>query len=252
MNVFRQSHKQLSIFTTAGYPTIDSLYAQLQMLEQKGIDFIEVGIPFSDPMADGPVIQETSSIAIKNGMHIDLIFDQLSEIKCPLPIVLMGYLNPVLQYGIDRFLERCKQQHIASLILPDMSLDIYKRFYEQTFLSYNITPSFLITPITSDERIKETAEVCRDSFVYLVSNNATTGSTGNLNLDQKRIQEIKNVCGETPLFIGFGIRSSRDLTIVHEHADGAIIGSAFLKAVAQNETEDFITKLRPNLPSFQQ
>ena len=146
MNRFIKDKKQLSIFITAGFPTLDSTAAQIIELQSKGIDFIEVGIPFSDPMADGVVIQESSSIALANGMNMDVLFDQLDSIKnqVQIPLVLMGYLNPVLQYGLEKFLIRCKDLKIASVILADMSIEIYERFYKELFDKYEFPMTFLI------------------------------------------------------------------------------------------------------------
>ncbi|NVK64803.1 MAG: tryptophan synthase subunit alpha [Flavobacteriales bacterium] len=245
MNTFKKSHKQLSIFVTAGYPNLESLPEQLSLLEAKGVDFVEVGIPFSDPMADGPTIQKTSDIALKNGMNLDRLFDQLREYNSNLPVVLMGYLNPVLAYGIDRFLSLCKEVGVSSVILPDMSLEIYERFYQTTFHEYEITPCFLITPSTSTERIATIAKTCRNSFVYLVSSNATTGENISFGQDQKkRFERIRSACGETPLFMGFGIDSKEKVDFVHEVCDGAIIGSAYLKALEHGNEITFLESLQ--------
>ena len=139
MNPFKKQNKQLSIFVTAGYPRINSLPDQLSTLENEGIDFIEVGIPFSDPMADGPVIQNTSEIALKNGMNLTLLFEQLKQRKTSIPVVLMGYLNPVLAFGIDKFLQECKEVSVYTVIFPDMSAEIYERFFQHQFEKYTRT-----------------------------------------------------------------------------------------------------------------
>lgn len=244
MNPFIKPSKQLSIFVTAGYPNVDSLKEQIPFLEQSQVDFIEVGIPFSDPMADGPTIQETSAIALENGMNLKLIFEQLKQIKSKVPIVLMGYLNPVLKYGIEQFLQDCKSTGVASVILPDMSLEIYERFYSELFCNYEIYPSFLITPQTSEERVIHIAETCKNSFVYLVSSNATTGSE-TMSVDKSQTyNRMKNLCGSTPLFIGFGIKSKADVQRIQSASDGAIIGSAYLKALSKNEEVRFLDSLR--------
>jgi tryptophan synthase alpha chain len=246
MNPFKKDTKQISIFITAGYPTLESTTEQILVLQSKGVDFIEVGIPFSDPMADGPVIQETSAIALANGMQMDILFDQLASIQdqVRIPLVLMGYLNPVLQYGIDKFLSKCKELSIASVILPDMSLELYERLYKAQFEKYAIAVSFLITPLTDDDRIQKIAQVSAKSFVYLVSVTSITG--GKIRIDDKvvnRYDEIKKLCGETPMMIGFGISNSSDVKNAQKHSDGAIIGSAYLKAVNRGESIVFVEEL---------
>ena len=246
MNPFKKDTKQISIFITAGYPTLESTTEQILVLQSKGVDFIEVGIPFSDPMADGPVIQETSAIALANGMQMDILFDQLASIQdqVRIPLVLMGYLNPVLQYGIDKFLAKCKELSIASVILPDMSLELYERLYKTQFEKYDTAVSFLITPLTEDDRIQKIAQVSAKSFVYLVSVTSITG--GKIRIDDKvvnRYDEIKKLCGETPMMIGFGISNSSDVKNAQRHSDGAIIGSAYLKAVNRGESIVFVEEL---------
>lgn len=244
-NPFKKQHKQLSIFTTAGYPEIDSLRHQIETFEKFEIDFIEVGIPFSDPIADGPTIQKTSSIAIENGMNLTVLFEQLKEIKTKKPLVLMGYLNPVMNFGIERFLKNCFDCGITSVILPDLSLEIYQRDYQSLFEKYNVYPVFIITPKTEANRVKLIARTCRNSFVYLVSDNATTGTKStSFSAKAKSFQNMKSLCEETPLMVGFGIQSKVDVLQVQESADGAIIGSAYLKALENGHETEFLMSLR--------
>lgn len=243
MNPFKKDKKQISIFITAGFPNLESTIEQIISLQESGIDFIEVGIPFSDPMADGPVIQETSSIALANGMDLNLLFNQLKSIKSQLhtPLVLMGYLNPVLQFGLEKFLQLCQELSIASVILPDMSLEIYERFYKSKFDHYSIPVTFLITPLTENERIVKIKNISRKSFVYLVSNTSITG--GKLITDLNivnRYDEIKKLCGNIPVMMGFGISTAADVKMAQNHCDGAIIGSAYLKALRKGESLRFI------------
>lgn len=253
MSVFKKDKKQISLFTTAGYPKLTSLDSQLKRMEQAGVDFVEVGIPFSDPLADGPVIQETSSIAIRNGMNMSLLFDQLKERTSTIPVVLMGYLNPVLSYGLELFLSDARDCKIQSVILPDMSVEIYERFYKDQFEAFGIYPSFLITPKTETGRIKRVAKLCRNSFVYLVSTNATTGSELTLENRLKVYAEIYELCGETPVFIGFGIKSRRDVEVVQSVVDGAIIGSAYLRAISSGTEHAFLAEItEKSTVSFQQ
>ncbi|MCJ8288132.1 MAG: tryptophan synthase subunit alpha [Crocinitomicaceae bacterium] len=245
MNRYKKDSKQLSIFITAGYPHLNSLNDQLDLLEAHGIDFVEVGIPFSDPLADGPTIQQTSEIALKNGMNLKILFEQLGNRSSKMPLILMGYLNPIISYGIVPFLESCNRVGVHSVILPDMSLEIYNRFYRDQFEQHGVFPCFLITPTSSTERIQEISEVCKNSFVYLVSSNATTGGKSSFNADQaKTYQSIRSLCGSTPMFIGFGIDSRKKVEFVQNVCDGAIIGSAYLKAVGQDRSDEFLTSLR--------
>lgn len=245
MNPFIKPTKQLSIFTTAGYPKLESLKTQIEQFENNHIDFIEVGIPFSDPMADGPIIQNTSEIALKNGMNMDLIFQQLKEINTTIPIVLMGYLNPVITFGLENFLRNCQAINIRTVILPDLSLEIYERYHKEVFKLHDVSPVFLVTPATEQSRIIRIAEACKESFVYLVSSNSTTGSSLQEVTNNDAIyKEIKSLCGKTPLFIGFGIKTKSDVKRIQQSSDGAIIGSAYLEAVKKNKALDFLQKLR--------
>jgi tryptophan synthase alpha chain len=247
MNVFKKNKKQLSIFITAGYPKLDSTIEQILFLQDQGVDFIEIGIPFSDPMADGPTIQETSSVALKNGMNLDVLFEQLKNnqhlIKTPL--VLMGYLNPVLQYGLTAFLEKCRSNQIASVILPDLNPELYARFYQVEFEKHHISISFLVTPMSENDQIAKIAQLSAKSFVYLVSQVATTGNQHQFELkDQVRFAEIKTICGNTPVFMGFGIKTKDDVLYAQEQVDGAIIGTAFLKSIAEKKSSSYISGLR--------
>ena len=245
MNRYKKDSKQLSIFITAGYPHLNSLNDQLDLLEAHDIDFVEVGIPFSDPLADGPTIQQTSEIALKNGMNLKILFEQLGNRSSKMPLILMGYLNPIISYGIVPFLESCNRVGVHSVILPDMSLEIYNRFYRDQFEQHGVFPCFLITPTSSFERIQEISAACKNSFVYLVSSNATTGGSSSFNADQaKTYQSIRSLCGSTPMFIGFGIDSREKVEFVQNVCDGAIIGSAYLKAVEQDRSDEFLTSLR--------
>ncbi len=244
MNPFKKETKQLSLFTTAGYPELNSLKKHISLFEKNNIDFVEVGIPFSDPIADGAIIQKTSEKALANGMNIDLIFNQLEEIRTDIPIVLMGYLNPVMTFGLDRFLEKCKHLNIRSVIIPDLSLEIYEKFHKTMFESYQVYPVFIITPKTPNSRIIKIAESCVNSFVYLVSSNATTGANIELRENNKRYAEIKSICTNTPVFIGFGIKTKLDVQRIQQSVDGAIIGSAFLASVTRNEAAKFLEEIQ--------
>lgn len=240
----KTSNPLLSIFLTAGYPRLNDLSQQIKLLETHRVDFVEIGIPFSDPLADGPIIQDSSSIALKNGMSLPLIFQQLKEIETSLPLVLMGYLNPILQFGIEHFLLETKNAGIDKVILPDLSMEIYERDYQSIFEKYSITPCFLVTPKTTNDRIQKAAKLSVKGFIYLVSTNSTTGANNDSTEElQLRYSEIKNLCGGTPVIMGFGIRDKATFQQATQHVDGAIIGSAFIQALGNGSEEEFLREL---------
>ncbi|PHR44614.1 MAG: tryptophan synthase subunit alpha [Fluviicola sp.] len=238
-----QSKPLLSIFTTAGYPKIDDLDRQLALFDSKNVNFIELGIPFSDPMADGPTIQETSTIALQNGMNLDILFGQLNERKSTLPIVLMGYLNPILLFGLERFLELSKKANVSGFIIPDLEIDLYQERYKSIFEAFEIPVCFLVTPRTTDARIQKAAELSKNGFVYLVSTNSITGGevAGNNKLSA-RYEEIKSLCGATPVMIGFGISDRHSFNGAAKNLNGGIIGSAYLKALKKGEETEFLNQ----------
>ena len=240
MNPFKKTEKSVSIFVTAGYPYKTSLPEQIRFLRDQGIDFLEIGIPFSDPMADGPVIQEISSTALKNGMNLELLFEQLSGIKeqIKIPLVLMGYLNPILQFGLSAFLEKCKSIGISGLIIPDLSFELVQQKYQDYFRSYDVPLIYLITP-----RITQRARARSRSFIYLAGQNKITGSSYSLSVNSARYSEIKSLCGEVPLFLGFGISNAAQKREAFSHADGVIIGSAYLKALSEQKEKEFLENL---------
>ncbi len=244
-NKFKQEKKQVSIFITAGYPKLESTVEQILFLQEKGIDFIEVGIPFSDPMADGETIQKSSSLALSNGMNLEILFQQLESIqdKVKIPLVLMGYLNPVLQFGLEKFLQKCQNLNISNLIIPDISFEIYTFKYKELFEKYKIELCFLITPNTSNKRIELISKKCKNGFIYLVSQNATTGQEKGEKDLSNRYEEIKLLCKNVPLMMGFGISDKQGIKKAHQYCDGAIIGSAYLKALENNFQEKFMADL---------
>lgn len=244
MNIFKKKDKTLkSIFITAGYPELNSLDGILNDLQDNNIDFAEVGMPFSDPLADGPVIQATSNVALKNGMHLTVLFEQLEKRTSKLPITLMGYINPVLQFGLENFLQKAKDVNVQGLILPDIEVDLYESRYKETFDKYGIPVCFLVTPSTSEERVKKSAKLAENGFIYLVSSNSTTGN----NVKQQDLSveyaKIKSWCGETPVVIGFGIRDKESFEEKTQGLDGGIIGTAFLNAVESGGHVNFLKAL---------
>ncbi|MEN8137680.1 MAG: tryptophan synthase subunit alpha [Bacteroidota bacterium] len=242
----------LSIYFTAGYPELEMTGDIVKRLEKSGVDFIEVGMPFSDPMADGPTIQQSSEKALENGMNLDAYFKQLKAIKdeVSLPLIAMGYVNQMMRYGDDKFLKACAESGISGLILPDLPLKIYKEEYEKKLQKYGLVNIFLVTPQTSDERIREIDEIS-NSFIYMVSSASTTGSKSSIDNSQiEYFERLKNMKLRNPLVIGFGISNSETYSQACKYASGAIIGSAFVKAVEKEAGEEvistFVSGIRAN------
>jgi tryptophan synthase alpha chain len=246
-NPFQKDKKQISIFITAGFPTIESTIEQILNLQAQGVDFIELGIPFSDPMADGPVIQHTSNVALANGMNLNLLFEIISKHidKISIPLVMMGYFNPILQMGLTNFLENCQKTGIRHVIIPDISVELFESHYQGLFEKYDVHVCFLITPETANERIQKMASFSKNAFLYLVSQAAITGENKQISgkLTQ-RYTEIKQLCGETPLMLGFGIKNKADVELAHEFTDGAIIGTAYLKALEIGKEIGFVDGIK--------
>jgi tryptophan synthase alpha chain len=235
----------LSIYFTAGHPALNSTVSILRELEKAGVNMVEVGMPFSDPLADGPVIQESSTVALKNGMSLVTLFEQLANIRneVKMPLLLMGYINPVLQYGIDKFCQKCSEIGIDGVILPDLPLDEYKEEFKATFDKYNLHFISLITPQTSDERIKM-IDSMSNGFIYMVSSASTTGAKSNI--AEKQIEyfnRVKAMNLKNPLVIGFGISNHETFARACSYANGAIIGSAFVKLLTDNT--DYLQKIVP-------
>jgi tryptophan synthase alpha chain len=229
----RKDENILSIYFTAGYPELNDTVKIISQLEKSGADLVEIGMPFSDPVADGPVIQQSSETALKNGMTVHLLFDQLKEIrkKVSIPLILMGYLNPVLQYGIEDFCEKCKEIGIDGTIIPDLPLEIYETEYKEIFEQNSLSNIFLVTPQTSDERIRK-IDALSTGFIYLVSSSSTTGVKGAVNEEQlSYFERIRMMNLGSRRLIGFGIYDKSSFEKASGYANGSIIGSAFVKAL---------------------
>jgi tryptophan synthase alpha chain len=230
----RKDKNILSIYFTAGYPGLNDTKTIIAELEKSGADLIEIGMPFSDPVADGPVIQHSSEIALQNGMSINLLFEQLKEIRksISIPLILMGYLNPVMQYGIENFCQKCNDIGIDGTIIPDLPLEIYETEYKKVFEKNSLSNIFLITPQTSDERIRK-IDALSSGFIYMVSSSSTTGVKGAVNEEQiAYFEKICNMNLRSKRLIGFGISDKASFEKACGYANGAIIGSAFVKALA--------------------
>lgn len=241
----------LSVFFTAGFPQLDDTIRIAQFLEEAGADIVEIGIPFSDPIADGPVIQESNTVALNNGMTLRKLLEQVREIRTTvqLPILLMGYLNPVMQYGVEKFCADAAAAGVDGLILPDMPMEEYQLEYQKYFEANNLSNTFLISPTTSQDRIRKMDEATR-GFIYAVSSSSTTGAKKGFSPEQemyfKRLQsmQLKN-----PFLIGFGISNAEAFSRACGYGSGAIVGSAFislLKASTDFEKDivDFVRDLK--------
>ena len=235
----KEEKKLLSIYFSAGYPALNDTVKIIKQLENSGVDMIEVGLPFSDPLADGPTIQESSTQALKNGMHTELLFEQLKDIrKCvSIPLVLMGYFNPMLQYGVEAFCQKCKDIGIDGFIIPDLPADVYHEEYKAIFEKYELLNIFLITPQTSDERIRYIDSIS-EGFIYMVSSASTTGGQSDFGtIQQNYFKRIANMQLKNPQIVGFGISNKETFLQATTYAKGAIIGSAFIKHLTHKGVE---------------
>jgi tryptophan synthase alpha chain len=226
----------LSVYFTAGYPDLDSTIDIIKALESAGVDMIEIGMPFSDPMADGPVIQHSNEKALKNGMTLKLLFSQLSDIRneVKIPLLLMGYLNPVIQFGVENFCIKCHSIGIDGVILPDLPPQIYIEEYLPVFNKYNLYNILLITPQSTADRISVIDKISR-GFIYMVASSSVTGTKGDFSEDQiSYFSRVKNMNLKNPGLIGFGISNRETFINAGKYSRGAIIGSAFVKVLAKD------------------
>lgn len=232
----QENKKLLSIYFTAGYPNLNDTVSIIQDLEKNGVDMIEIGLPFSDPLADGPTIQESSTAALKNGMTTETLFNQLKDIRktVEIPLIIMGYFNPMLQYGVENFCKKCQELGIDGLIIPDLPVDVYHEEYQSIFEKYGLINVFLITPQTSDERIRYIDSIS-NGFIYMVSSASTTGAKTGFGDEQTQyFERIAKMDLKTPQVIGFGISNNETFNAATKYAKGAIIGSAFVKHLTTN------------------
>lgn len=231
--LFSQKNKNvLNVYCTAGFPELESTLPVMQALQDAGADLIELGMPFSDPLADGPVIQDSSTRALKNGMSLAKLFEQLKGFRdtITVPVILMGYLNPILQMGVEAFCQRCKEVGVDGLILPELPLAEYEADYKATFDQYGLHLIFLVTPETSEARIRR-LDAASQGFLYAVSSSSTTGKDKNMNDQSAYFEKLQQLQLKNPVLIGFGIKDKSTFTTACTHSNGAIIGTAFIKAI---------------------
>jgi tryptophan synthase alpha chain len=227
----KENKKLLSIYFSAGFPKLDDTVKIIKELEKNNVDFIEIGLPFSDPLADGPTIQDSSSKALKNGMNTNCLFNQLANIRnsVKIPLIIMGYFNPILQYGVEKFCKKCEEVGIDGCIIPDLPVQIFHKNYKKIFDKYGLINIFLITPQTTENRIKYIDEVS-DGFIYLVSSSSTTGSINGFgNKQLNYFKRISRMNLKNPLITGFGISDKKSFNEATSYSNGGIIGSAFIK-----------------------
>ena len=245
----QEDKKLLSIYFTAGYPALNDTVKIIQDLEKNGVDMIEIGLPFSDPLADGPTIQASSTAALKNGMTTEILFGQLKDIResVSIPLIIMGYFNPMLQYGVEDFCKKCQEIGIDGLIIPDLPVDVYHDEYQKIFEKYGLINVFLITPQTSDERIRFIDSVS-NGFIYMVSSASVTGSKAGFGTTQTNyFERIAAMNLANQQIVGFGINNSETFQQATKTAKGAIIGSAFIKHLTErgaSSITEFVQKIR--------
>ena len=243
-NLFqRKKNNVLNVYCTAGYPQLSSTLQVMKALEQNGADLIELGMPYSDPLADGPVIQASSAQALQNGMTISKLFEQLEDFRTyvSVPVVLMGYLNPLLQYGFEKFCAKAAEVGVDGLIIPDIPMYEYENEYSAIIKKYGLDFIFLITPETSKERIKK-LDSLSSGFLYAVSSSSITGSDKDFSPVETYLQKLQNMNLKNPVLVGFGIKDKATFSAACKYANGAIIGSAYIRALGETDSVEEKTK----------
>ena len=238
-----ENKKALVSYVMAGDPTPSVTVPLLHDMVAAGVDILEVGLPFSDPMADGVVIQNSGQQALKNGMSLNVLFGQLTDIRNSfhIPLIMMGYLNPIMQYGFENFCIECKRVGVDGMIIPDLPMSDYLNEYKPVAEKYGLEFIFLITPETSDERIREIDDNT-NGFIYMVSSAAITGTQSSFDAQTDYFNRINSMNLKNPRLIGFGVSNKATLDMVCRYSSGAIVGSAFIKAL--NETTDIETAVK--------
>jgi tryptophan synthase alpha chain len=245
----RKKNNVLNVYCTAGYPKLDSTVEVMQSLQQNGADLIELGMPYSDPLADGPVIQASGNIALHNGMSIKKLFEQLQDFRknISFPVILMGYMNPVLQYGFEKFCKDASEVGIDGLILPDLPEYEFETEYGAIIKKYKLDFIFLVTPETSAERVKKLDKLS-SGFLYAVSSSSITGTDKNFSTVETYLEKLQSLKLKNPILVGFGIKDKETFTDASKYSNGAIIGTAYIKALDKTSdinttTKEFLNKI---------
>lgn len=245
----RKKERVLSIYFTAGFPKSEDTLPVMQAIEEAGADIIEVGVPYSDPIADGPTIQDSNMIALNNGMSMKKLFEQLKDMRrsINLPVVLMGYLNPIIQYGMEEFCKQCQDLGIDGLIVPDLPMQQYLDEFKDMFDRYGLRNTFLISPQTSEKRIRE-IDAYSNGFIYMVSSHSITGAKSGISDEQiAYFERVKAMELKNPRLIGFGISDAETFSTASKYSNGAIIGSAFIKKI--KDSKDLKNDIRSYIQS---
>jgi tryptophan synthase alpha chain len=239
----RKNNNILNVYCTAGYPHLNSTVEVMKALEEGGADLIELGMPYSDPLADGPVIQHSSTIAISNGMTIKKLFEQLKDCRkqVSVPLILMGYMNPILQYGLEKFCASAGEVGIDGIILPDLPMYEFETEYKDLFQQHGLNFIFLITPETSEERIRK-IDSLSSGFIYAVSSSSTTGNNKAIESQQAYFKKLHDMKLSNPILVGFGIKDKQTFNAACEYTNGAIIGSAYIKELENSTDVNATTK----------
>jgi tryptophan synthase alpha chain len=243
-NLFQQKNKRiLNVYCTAGYPTLQSTINVMRSLQENGADLIELGMPYSDPLADGPVIQASSSKALQNGMTISTLFNHLKDFRkdVKIPVILMGYLNPLLQYGFEKFCAKAAEVGIDGIIIPDIPMYEFEQEYSAVIKKYGLDFIFLVTPETSEERIKKLDQLS-SGFLYAVSSSSITGSDKDFSPVETYLHKLQSLKLKNPVLVGFGIKDKSTFETACKYANGAIIGSAYIKALESDDNVETATR----------
>ncbi len=238
----QKAHRVLNVYCTAGFPQLESTIQVMESLQANGANIIEIGMPYSDPLADGEVIQASSHIALENGMTLEVLFEQLSVMRntIHIPVVLMGYMNPILQYGFDQFCKKAKEVGVDGLILPDLPLYEFEHLYGKAIKENELDFIFLVTPETPADRLKK-LDSLSSGFLYAVSSSATTGTDKDFTKVATYLQKLQSMELKNPFLVGFGIKDKASFDAVCVYANGAIIGSAYIDALSKGNSVEAIT-----------
>ena len=247
----RKKQNVLNVYFTAGFPALNDTLNIMKSLQESGADMIELGMPYSDPLADGPVIQSSSAIALSNGMTIRMLFEQLKNFRkeIQLPVLLMGYLNPILQYGFENFCRDASGAGVDGLILPDLPMFEFKNEFGAIIKKYGLDFVFLVTPETEETRIRELDQLS-DGFLYAISSSSTTGTQAVLGDQDSYFKKLQSLKLKNPVLIGFGIRDRSSFSAACEHANGAIIGTAFIKILEKASGQEMPGRIKEFIQSI--